>query len=391
MTAFTAWRQGDVGRDVRLYLERSGWAATTAGDAGELWQHENAEHTIAVPWHLTSGGPEWRGVAERLAAFQQVQVRIVEQHLQRVWVDVTRLRAAKDVVISGSIPLDAGTALVSSASSLVRAAATTAQKLKGDIGGNFSKRGDELAAEARLGHTEEGSFIVPILLPLSPPAEELPGKAAQGQFAGVEASRNPYEPAERRVTRTLAEALGALRTNIVEPAKDVTTAALHPFVHAGGSREIVLAVSRILEHESVALFEASFEWAPAVEAPPSAAEPVRFEAESNELLRKAARLLRQERYSPAQILTGPIVGIRHEVDAPRGEVSIQTVYRGRACEVRIIVSAETVRQANTWMPAQRIVLVEGRVRSLPGERLTVQEPQRVMPLDATTLNTGQNE
>lgn len=92
MTAPTAGRQDDVGRDVRLYLERSGWAATTSGDAGELWQHEDAEHAIAVPWHLTPGGPEWRGVAERLAAFQRVQVRTVEQHLQRVWVDVARLR-----------------------------------------------------------------------------------------------------------------------------------------------------------------------------------------------------------------------------------------------------------------------------------------------------------
>lgn len=352
-----------------------------------MWQHERAEHDIAVPWELPVSGPEWRGVAERLATFERRPVRTMEQRLQRVWVDVARLRAANDVVIAGSIPLSAGSALVASASVLVRAAATTAQKLKGDIGGNFSKRGDELAAEARLGHTEEGSFIVPVLLPLSAPVDELPGKVSQAELQGLEASRNPYEPAERRVTRTLAEALGALRQSVVEPAKDVTAAAMHPFVHAGGSREIVLAISRILEHESVAQFEASFEWAVAVDAPPAGLEPVQFEAESNELLRKAARLLRQERYSPAQILTGPIVGIRHEPDAPRGEVSIQTVYRGRACEVRIIVPAETVRLANSWMPEQSIVLVEGRVRSLPGERLTVQEPQRLMPLDATMLTT----
>jgi hypothetical protein len=377
--------QQDAARDVRVYLERAGWAAATSGDAGELWRHADAEHAIAVPWQLAPGTPEWRAVAERLAAFERVRIRIVEERLRRVWVDVTRLRAANDVVIAGSIPLSAGAALVSSASVLVRAAATTAQKLKGDIGGNFSKRGDELAAEARLGHTEEGSYIVPVLVPLSPPKEQLPGQVTQDELRGLEAARNPYEPAERRVTRTLAEALGALRSSIVEPAKDVTASALHPFVHAGGSRELVLAVSRVLEQEAVAVFEASFEWAPALDAPPAPAEPVRVEAEANELLRKAARLLRQERYSPAQMLTGPIVGIRHEPDAPRGEVSIQTVYRGRACEVRIIVPANTVRLANGWMPEQTVILVEGRVRSLPGERLTVQEPQRVAPLDETLL------
>jgi hypothetical protein len=292
-----------------------------------------------------------------LAQHERTDVLVVEKTLQRLWVDVTRLRAAKDVVIAGSIPLSAGTALIGSAHAMIRAAATTAQKLKGDIGGNFSKRGDEIAAEARLAHTEEGSFIVPVLL-----------------------------------TRTLADALQALQQNVVEPARDVTVQALNPFVLAGGSREIVVALHRVLEQEAVGSFEASFTWAPAVTAPVTAPpEPIRIEAEANELLAKAARLLRQERYTAPQALSGPIIGIWHEVDAPTGEIVIQAVHRARERDIRVVVPAETIDQATGWMREKQVILVQGRVRSLPGQKLTVQNPDRVVPLEESMLRMSNVE
>lgn len=372
-----------VGQDVRIYLQRAGWLIQGGGDTGELWGHEDTDTQIAVPYVIPPGGVEWRSVTERLAYHQQVDVTVVEKALQRLWVDVTRLRAAKDVVISGSIPLNAGTALVGSASAMMRAAATTAQRLKGDIGGNFSKRGDEIASEARLGHTEEGSFIVPVLLPLTRHDEQRPEESRLPGFTG---ERDLYEPMERRVTRTLADALQALQQHVVEPAKDVTAQALNPFVLAGGSREIVVALQRVLEQEAVGSLEVSFSWAPAVAAPVTAsAEPVRIEAEAGELLGKAARLLRQERYTAPQALSGPIIGIWHDVDAPTGEIVIQAVHRARERDIRVVVPTETIDQATGWMREKQVILVQGRVRSLPGQKLTVQRPDLVLPLDQTVL------
>jgi hypothetical protein len=373
-----------VGQDVRIYLQRTGWAIQGRGDTGELWGREDDSSTqIAVPYRIPEGGVEWRSVTERLAHHERVAVTVVERALQRLWVDVTRLRAAKDIVIAGSIPLSAGTALVGSAYTLVRAAATTAQKLQGDIRGNFSKRGDEIASEARLGHTEEGSFIVPVLVPLTPHDESSASDSRLPAFIG---ERELYEPMERRVTRTLADALQALQQHVVEPARDVTRQALNPFVLAGGSREMVVALQRVLEQEAVGSLEASFTWAPAVPAPVTApAQPVRIEAEAGELLGKAAKLLRQERYTAPQALSGPIIGIWHEVDAPTGEIVIQAVHRGRERDIRVLVRAETIDQATSWMREKQVILVQGRVRSLPGQKLTVQKPDQVLPLDETVL------
>lgn len=392
MTSSQVQRQrssNDVAPEVRAYLQRAGWFPTTRGEAGELWSHDGADHPIAVPYRLVQGGVEWLSVAERLAAFENVAVAAVERALAHAYVDVTRLRAANDIVIAGTIPLAVGTALVTSAAAMVRAAATTAQRLKGDIGGGFSKIGDAIAAEARLAHTEQGSYIVPVLLPLSPPPEALPGRSAQGEIKGVEATRSAYEPAERRVSRTLATALAALQQNIVQPAKAVTTRTLHPFVDAGGSRELVVAVSRILDQDAVAEFEASFEWASGVEAPVALPATVKVDSEANELLKKAARLLREDRYSPAQILSGPIVEVRHAPDDPFGEIAIQTVYRRRACEVRLRVTAAEVDEANGWMRAKRAVLAEGEIRSARGRPLMIAKPVRLMPLDETMLPASQ--
>lgn len=373
-----------VGQDVRLYLERAGWVVQGRGDAGELFGNPDTHLQIAVPYLIPPGGVEWRSVTERLAYHENVDVQRVERALQRLWVDVTRLKAAKDVVIAGTIPLSAGSALVTSAYAMVRAAATTAHKLKGDIGGNFSKRGDEIVHGARLAHTEEGSFVVPVLLPLTP--HEAPPEQPQERIEGFTGERDLYEPMERRVTRTLANALQALQQHVLDPAKEVTPNALDPFVYAGGSREMVVALLRILEQEAVGTFEAAFTWAPAVTAPASApAEPVRIEAEAKELLGRAARLLRQKRYTAAQALSGPIIGIYHDVDAPSGEIIIQAVHRARERDIRVVVPAETVDQATLWMRDKKVVLVQGRVESAPGQKLTVQQPDSVGPLDETVL------
>jgi hypothetical protein len=241
-----------------------------------------------------------------------------------------------------------------------------------------------------LAHTEEGSFIVPVLLPLTPHHDPPPEQ--ENRLPGFTGERDLYEPMERRVTRTLADALQALQQHVVEPAKEVTAQALNPFVLAGGSREMVVALHRVLEQEAVGSFEASFTWAPAVTAPVTApSEPIRIEAEANELLGKAIRLLRQERYTAPQALSGPIIGIWHEVSAPTGEIVIQAVHRARERDIRVVVPAETIDQATGWMREKQVILVQGRLRSLPGQKLAVQKPERVLPLDQTVLRMSHTD
>lgn len=395
-------RSVDLAGDVRGYLLRTGWEERQAGVAGALWQRATAARgaaaaeqvhregapdeavapTLAVPFSVRPDTTEWRGLIERLAAYEgrpQVQVAFQIEHF---YIDVTRLRAVNDYLIAGSIPLTAGVDLVSSAYKLLRASATTARQPKAHIAGNFSKLGDQIVAEARLGQTEQGSYVLPILVPLTEPGPEEQDNLWHSE-PGVD--RVAPEPPERRVTRTLAQALTAVNTRIVQPAREPTAADMAPLVAAGASRELIVAVNQVLSDPAVALLEASFAWAPGATAPASVPDSVSLPADAAELLTKASRLLRTSKRDPSERITGPIVEVRHVPGDPFGAVAVQTVRHGRQVEVRVRLNEEQLDPTHDWMRTARTIVIEGQVQRDPGRPLRIDRPIGVYPLDQTFL------
>lgn len=151
----------DLAENIGSYLRRTQWAEQGRGAFGSIWLRESGSQalTIAVPNAIRPDSVEWRSVIERLANFEQRPISDMTFRLRNRLVDVTRLRAANDYVISGSIPLTAGVGLVGAAYKMLRASATTARRPRAHIAGNFSKLGDRIVDQARLGQTEEGSYI----------------------------------------------------------------------------------------------------------------------------------------------------------------------------------------------------------------------------------------
>ena len=379
----------DVTREVTAFLTRDGWAPGTPGVAGALWRHPRADHALAVPSEVRHGSRDWGRLLDRLSTWLQLPVSTIAGRIVFQYTDVTRFRAAKDVVIADTIPLSAGKAMVSTAEAMLRAAATTSIRLRGSIAGNYSRIGDDLVSQARMGHTEHGSYIVPVLMPLHPPAN--PEQPPLGEGGESEVAAGGYEPAERRVTRTLAEALSALHDTVLAPGREVRTSSLHRFVDAGGSRELVTALSAVLSQESVAQLDTTFTWAEAVPAPellPTSIEIV-ASRDVRDLLAQTARQLKGMRTATAQVLTGPVVLIRHSPGDPLAEIAIQTVRSGRPAQVHVRIREGQLADAHEWMQTQRTVLVEGSLRPRT-QPLMVDEPIRLLPLDEAMLpGTGE--
>jgi len=378
---------GDLTRDVRHYLSTSGWSERPPGPAGSLWFQDQpdqarGERALAVPVRIEPDTSEWKGVLHRLAAFEQRPLHDVYLSITTQFVDVTRFRASDYDQIKGSIPLAAGARLAEAAYSMLRAAATTSQSPRSHIGGNFSKPGEVLAAKARMAHTEEGSYVLPIWMPLTPP--EHPDQAASE--LGLEFHR-ASEPPERRVTRTLAQAMTALDEVIVRPEREPTPADLAPLVMAGVSRELVSAVHRVVGGSLVNSLEAGFTWASALHSP-DAIDRVFIGSEVADRLKRAADALRRTRRHPSEVITGPIVEIRRVPGDPFGEVSIDTVRRGRASEVRVRLNREDLNKSFTWAQTERTLLVEGSIETTHGGRLLIASPRRYLPLDETFLPAG---
>jgi hypothetical protein len=378
---------GPISLDENLtrYLKRTGWERQPPGPAGSLWyQRFGAKDGIAlaVPESVDPDQSEWIGIVRRLAAFERRPESDIAISILTQYVDITRLRAANEYVITGTIPLEAGVSLVSSAHSMLRAAGTTARRPRGQIAGNYSNWGDEIVGQARMAHTEDGSYVVPIWMPLTPPVED-----EQSLFGEIEEQRMPVETAERRVTRTLAQSLEAVQKVIVRPDHEVRNPGeLLPVIAAGGSRELLVALRKVLEQPAVAQFEAQFSWAGGLKAPGGVSREVVLHSEAAPLLDNAARMLRVPDSFPQQIYTGQIVVLMHKPGDPYGEIGIDTVRQNRSCEVRVRLATETLDLAYEWARTERAVLAEGEVRrGGAGRKLRIDAPTRVLPLDETFL------
>jgi len=103
-------------------------------------------------------------------------------------------------------------------------------------------------------------------------------------------------------------------------------------------------------------------------------------------LGEAARRLKSSSYSPDEIITGPIVEVRHVPDDPFGEISVQTMRRGRMTEVREATQLRSTRADFRVGPAAagRLPSAVGYVEAA-GNASASQKPRQVYPVDETYL------
>ncbi len=373
--------------ELRAYLTFYGWNPLQEGRAGTLWA--KGGRRVGVPFEPDT--ELIRGVVERVALAEGRRAKEVADSARYLLLDVTHLRAANDYRIVDTIPLDTAGKIITSARSMLRATATTARWERAQIGYNYSRLGDEVVHQALMGHTEKGSFVIPVLIPLPEPAPPDP-HAPTLDHDLVEFHRTPPEPFERRVVRTFAQSMQALQEIVVEPANEPTRDQVHELVYRGVSREFCTALVGILTEPAVAEFEARVDWAPAVPAPATMPRSVKVDADAADLVKAVADRMREQKVDLSQVFSGTIVQLRHETeDDPFGEIAISTVRRGRPSEIHVRLPMSEYRRAWQWHDARRAVLVEGTIRRTPGRLLIVDRPIRCHPVDELFLSEAGSE
>jgi hypothetical protein len=381
MSDFITWAgYASPSSNLRGYLQSHGWLEQAPGRGGTLWyapELPGDDHALIVPSHVEPGSFEWRSAVKRLAYFEHKSPDDVVASIATQYVDVTRLRAGGPDVIR-SIPLEVGVQLVNSARTMLRSVGTTARRPRAAIDGNYSPFGDSIISGARMGHTEDGSYIIPILMPLPPPPSDQPDEEA---FNGMEIERMPVESSERRIMRMLAQSIAAANEVIVRPDRSPQRSTdLLPFIAAGGSKEFLSALHAILNEPSVSQLETSFSWAGGVGAPGGVASTVAIEGEAAPLLENAAHLLHASERFPGQFYSGQIIAIMHRPGADDGDIEIDTVRSSRRCRLRVHLRGVDFSKTYIWAHDERAIIVEGEVERA-GRRLTIENPRRIGPLD----------
>ncbi|MCO7192561.1 hypothetical protein [Pseudonocardia sp. McavD-2-B] len=310
----------------------------------------------------------------QLAQINQKQQADLAAEVKYYATDVTDFRAANDQLDLESIPLSTALAIIGNVKRVLRTCGTTAFRTQGDLKGHYNRTGDGVANAARMAHTKQGSFIIPVLVRLS-----LEPRADTSRHL---IDVGPPEAVERRVTRTMAEALRAVEKTVVEPGTEPTADRLHTAIEMGVSKELCVALHNLLNESVVGELDTTFNWAPAATPPATAPRRVTIPAESRDLIQMAAKKLKNVRVETSRTMTGPIVGLRHTPQAPYGEITISTIRDGRQAEVTVRLPYEGYyRPAIEWHRDRRVLIVEGFVEGGPGHRLYVAKPGRCEPLE----------
>ena len=364
------------------YLIGTGWIAPTSpGEAGGLWRHPQSQFLLPVPNGLVEGGTDWQRLVERLALVEEAEVPDVLARLDGRLVDIANLRAANDIVITDTIPFNAGVTLVREGWTMLRSSATTSLGPRPYIR-KYRPAGDEIIELARMAHSKRGSFIIPIHLPIPEPKRPS-AEDAEPVFEGFETEIPESE--QRRVMRTFAESLAALDEVAIRPEKEPTTDGVLDLIRAGVSHQFANALHRVLDEESVSEFSASFEWAPSGGPAPSSPRRVTVSSAARERVSIVAKKLKAP---PAQRITeelsGPIIRVERHTDTEAGVVTVQAVRAGRVAHVNVNVSAARLDEALVWMRSRETVVVQSRVHRI-STGLIADSSDAVYPLKSRRL------
>lgn len=366
---------------VQSYLRFKGWRSFSAGSAGRAWGRDAVR--IGVPYENDEFLIE--GAIDRIAKFEERTSKAVRDSIRFLLFDVTHLRAANDNLIADTIPLEAAAKILSSSRRMLQATATTARTERAHIDGNYSTIGNEVVKQALMGHTERGSFVIPVLVALPEPSPIDFHELSLLTDLDESFHQSAPEPFERRVVRTFAQSMQAVQEIVVEPAEMPTVDQLYELVYRGVSREFCTALSGILQEPSVAEFGATIDWAPVI-TPPRTLSKVSITADAADLVQRVADRLRQTRVDPSQVFTGTIVQLRHEnPQDPYGEIAVSTIRKGHQSEVLVRLPLDDYERAWQWHYEGRAVLVEGVVRRSPAQRLRVDSASRFHPVDEMFL------
>ena len=364
-------------RDLLSYLGTNGWASISSGSLGELWESP-AGNQVGIPYEIRAGTLDWRSVLERVAADARLNSQTLSDKILGLWVDTFAFRASSDIYIQDTIPAKAGADLFQNVWKLLRAAATTSRTPKARISGNWSKLGDDAIEDARFGHTQRGSYILPLLVSLPRPASDDPIA-----FQLTPHGNGVYHESDtRRATRTMVEALSAVNTALIKPEREPVPSVVADLVHVGVSREFITAVGDIIKHKSVADLDVRVDWADRFPGPSHTPTSIVIPSEAAYRLERVTPLFKKMSKPATETLTGPIYKMADREGDRFGVATMEVTRNGRTNQVDLYLGRDRLEHAHDWFKEHETILVQGTVE-VYSRGLAIRQPSRFEPIGPT--------
>lgn len=350
------------------YARAAGWEiAEPYGDYSHLYTSAD-QPEIVIP--QTERIADYAQVVQSLigmfsAAADLDQLAIYRQ-LTTADRDVVRVRAAGS--IDDHVSVNAGVDLVTGARDMVLAAACSTEDQRAVYRPGANRTASKFVNDMRLGHTEEGSFVVTLLGPVVPPFVEPP------LDPGLDVAAK--EPMARQMTLRVAEALSATR-DATEKTNAGDTDAFTDAVALGASANLCDAL--VLLIEPFQELDVSVSWAL---TRPQTRRLVRFARSDTPVLQEASRTFRLREPRPDERVFGFVQRLKRDADEPDGMVTLRARIDGDERSVTAVLRQADYRTAIRAHDERAMVIAEGDLE-LVGQRWRLLNPRIVDTVDSS--------
>lgn len=192
------------------------------------------------------------------------------------------------------------------------------------------------------------------------------------QEAPDDAWEENRESPQRRASRTLMQALGALHSEVLQPDRAPTRRTVQKLIRAGVTRELVTAVRELVITEDVEEVGASASWASAVREPPRTPANVVVDRGASEVLKVTAEKLRALKRQPeGEMIAGRLVHLHtsnaqpNRAEGVAATVGLHVRRHGRQATVFVDTEPELWGEVNRWFKSGEVVSAYGVVRHGP--------------------------
>lgn len=343
------------------YAKAAGWSRI--GSYREYSDIYDAEHLPEIILPRTQLLADYPSLVGRLIAiFAEVAGRdelALYRDLLNANRDVVRVRAGGGV--EGSMTANDGVDLIGGSRDMLLAAACSLREPQALYRAGANREAADLLSRVRLGQTEQGSFVVALMIAIPPPIPAL-----IDDFDDYEA------PIERRMTKRLIEALSSARS-ATESTVSGEGEAFAKAVDSGVSANLCEALDRMIS--PFPTLDISVTWA-RTRPMKSPGQSVGFTNSDALILREAARSFRGREPQPDQSLVGPIHRLRREEWETDGVVTIRAVVDGQWKSVKVYAKRTDYERLTEAHRHRSVVVVKGDIEQY-GERLSLRNARIV--------------
>ena len=278
--------------------------------------------------------------------------------------DVVRVRAGGSD--DGSLTVNDGVDLIDGARDMLLAVACSLREPQALYRAGANKEATDLLSRVRLGQTEQGSFVVALVISIPPPIPTLFGDSEEFDA-----------PIERRMTKRLIEALDAARS-----ATESTVArdgeAFSRVVDKGVSANLCEALYRMIS--PFPTLDVDMTWA-RTRPMKSAGKIVEFSNPDAPILREAARSFREREPQPDMYLTGPIHRLHREEWESDGVVTMRAPIDGQWKSVKVYAKRTDYERLTEAHRQKSTVVMRGDLEQQHGQILALRNA-RIISVEA---------